>query len=108
MEGRTRLPAFRGDLAGGWAPDLAPSSQPGEGRGTGQGQAVPGRSSTRGRTCLDRVHKANLDGGKGFEQAEGPWHAVTPWGRRRRAVAVTWTELLGPSPPRGSVSRWLR
>ena len=77
MEGRTRLPAFRGDLAGGWAPDLAPSSQPGEGRGTGRGQAAPGRSSTRGRTCLDRVHKANLDGGKGFEQAEGPWHAVT-------------------------------
>ena len=68
-------------LLGDGPPDLAPSSQPGEGRGTGRGRAAPGRSSTRGRTCLDRVHKANLDGGKGFEQAEGPWHAVTRAGQ---------------------------
>lgn len=34
-----------------------------------------------GRTCLDGAHRANLDTGKGFEQAEGPWHAATGAGQ---------------------------
>lgn len=61
-----------------------------------------------GRTCLDGAHRANLDTGKGFEQAEGPWHAATgagqvghPLGRQRRAVTVTRTELLGLVHPGG-------
>ena len=69
-----------------------------------------------GRTCLDGAHKANLDTGEGFRASGGAlarghrggtgWGTL--WGRQRRAVNVTQTELLGPSPPQGSVSRRLR
>ena len=62
------------------------------------------------------LHKANLDAGEGFRASggaltrghRGRTRGGTLWGRQRRAVTMTQTELLGPSPPQGSVSRWLR
>lgn len=77
----------------------------------------PGHSSTH---CLYMLGQATQSQprreGRVSSSAEGPRHAVTGGGtcggplcgRRRMATTMTRIELLGPSPPRGSTSRWLR